>query len=214
MATPEGQHIINGLKKLKGQIVGIKSDLVRIESKIPSEERIVSRILGALSLLNSVISEGFSTIRTSTNALRDIILQLIRSLFGSGDSKSIDYDRIFSIVNSAHQTTRSLISDAHQSTREVIVNILSPKLEAGFANLESLIRNLRLSVDYDRITQIINTAINGLGDLIISSHRSTREIINNHINSAHQSTREVIVNILSPKLYQFTKNLIQIKHQE
>ncbi|BAY10303.1 hypothetical protein [Calothrix sp. NIES-2098] len=75
-------------------------------------------------------------------------------------------------------------------------------LDAGFANLEKLIKNLNLSVsiDYDRIAGIVSNAVNGLGDLIISSHRSTREIINNHINSAHQSTREVIVNILSPKL--------------
>ncbi|MDZ8056621.1 MAG: hypothetical protein RMX63_34975, partial [Aulosira sp. ZfuCHP01] len=130
MATPEGQTIINGLKGLINQVVGIKSD--------------IARVLSAISLLNSLITEGFATIRAAINGIVEIILQLIRSLFGNGDS--IDYDRIFEIVHSAHRTTRDLISSAHQATREIIVNQLYAKIEAGFANLESLIKSLKLSV--------------------------------------------------------------------
>ncbi|MGF1964599.1 MAG: hypothetical protein RMX99_034555, partial [Aulosira sp. DedVER01a] len=135
---------------------------------------------------------------------------------------SVDYDRIAGIVNNAvnglgdliissHQATREIISNsinsAHQTTREVIVNILSPKLEAGFANLESLIKSLKLSVDYDRIAGIVNNAVNGLGDLIISSHQTTRQVITGILDNLPGT----IINTLSLKLNAILAKLDALK---
>ncbi len=183
----------------------IQSMLAQIPNNIKTEHQITRQII--VDILLPKLESGFrnletlirrlnltvdynqitSIVKNEHQATRQSIVGILSPKLEAGflnietlirrQKVTVDSSQIASIVRSEHQATRQICKTEHQSTRQSIVGILSPKLEAGFLNVESLIKKLKISsgtVDYNRISAIIK--------------------------NEHQSTRQSIVGILSPKL--------------
>lgn len=161
--------------------IDFNAKLDEVLSQLTNLVNAVARVIEAIGDLKNTIADIVQgAIKDAIQGLTQVLIQLIKSLFGDGN-KDIDYDRIVSIVNTAHN-----------GTQQVILNTLGTQLSAGFQNIEQLVKSLCRFESYtEQLERIYQAVINlklevdyrAIEKIIIGAHIETRNYISNAIQA-------------------------------